>query len=202
MTTLQISVAIVMVAGLLGQAQAASICGTAENFAVLAGSRVTTKRPTLITGDLGVSHGTSVTGRESISLFGAVHHTGAGASQASQGLARMPCSANLTGRDLGGSTLTSGGCHFGSSAQGTGATIHNGTVLAQNGAVALDTNTLSIISPIPNKDTLGRGLTSGGNGSVGPVGSAAAVPEPVTLVLFGSGMLGVFASRKKLRSRV
>jgi type VI secretion system secreted protein VgrG len=106
---------------------AASILGTAQNFAVLGASTVTNTGSTTITGDIGLSPGTSITGLASITQTGAVHQTDAVAQQAQinantayNALAAMPVKSNLTGQDLGGLTLTSGVYHFDSLAQLTG----------------------------------------------------------------------------------
>jgi len=102
--------------------------GTASSFAVLAGSTVTSTGSSVITGNLGVSPGTAVTGfPPGVVRHGAIH-TGdavAGAAQTddaaaySDAASRAP-TQNLTGQDLGGMTLTGGVYSFGSSAGLTG----------------------------------------------------------------------------------
>ena len=101
--------------------------GTASSFAVLGGSTVTNTGPSVITGDLGVWPGSSVTGFPPLTVNGAEHQTDAVALQAQSDLttaynsaAAQPVTQDLTGQDLGGKLLTPGVYRFSSSAQLTG----------------------------------------------------------------------------------
>jgi hypothetical protein len=84
--------------------------GTAQSFAVLGGSTVTNTGPTVITGNLGVSPGTAVTGfPPGLVTGGVIHANDAVAAQAQSdittaynALAGMACNTVLTGTDLGG----------------------------------------------------------------------------------------------------
>ena len=107
---------------------AAGILQSAENFTVLGGSTVTNTGPTSITGNVGVSPGSAITGTVSITLTGTYHAGDAVALQAQtdvtkayNGLKAMSSNQNLTGQDLGGLTLNSGVYKFDSEAQLTGA---------------------------------------------------------------------------------
>ena len=109
--------------------------GTAGGFAVLGGQTVTNTGPSVITGDLGVSPGSSVTGFPPgvVSPPGTIHMADAVALQAQTDLtvayntaAGLPCTADLTGQNLGGLTLTPGVYCFSSSAQLTGTLTLNG----------------------------------------------------------------------------
>ena len=82
---------------------------------------------TMVTGDVGVSPGMSITGFPPGEVDGTVHAGGPVATQAQADVgtaygfaAGQPCDTNLTGQDLGGMTLTPGVYCFDSSAQLTG----------------------------------------------------------------------------------
>jgi hypothetical protein len=107
--------------------------GTSANFEILAGQTVTNTGPTVITGDLGVSPGTAVTGFPPGIVIGTIHAGDAVAAQAQADLTQAynhaaleATTQNLTGMDLGGLTLTPGVYHFDSSAQITGTLTLNG----------------------------------------------------------------------------
>jgi hypothetical protein len=102
--------------------------GTAQSFGVLAGSTVTNTGATSVTGNLGVSPGTSVTGfPPGVVTGGTIHLNDAVAAQAQSDVTTAynailgtACTVDLTGQDLGGLTLTPGVYCFSSSAQLTG----------------------------------------------------------------------------------
>jgi hypothetical protein len=103
--------------------------GTAQSFAVLGGSTATNTGPTVITGNLGVSPGSSVTGfPPGVVIRGTIHAADAVAAQAQADLttaynaaAGLPCGVDLTGQDLGTvGTLTPGVYCFTSTAALTG----------------------------------------------------------------------------------
>lgn len=100
--------------------------GTAESFAVLAASTVTNTGNTVITGNLGVSPGSAVTGFPPGVVIGEMH-VDAVATQAQDDvttayndLAGRPCDVDLSGTDLAGLTLTHGVYCFSSEARLTG----------------------------------------------------------------------------------
>lgn len=108
--------------------------GTADSFAVLGGTTVTNTGPTVVSGDLGVSPGSAVTGfPPGLVINGAIHAADAVALQAQSDLttayndaAGRPCTSDLSGVDLGTQTLTDGTYCFSSSAQLTGTLTLNG----------------------------------------------------------------------------
>jgi len=104
--------------------------GAAESFAVLGGSTVTNTGATIITGDLGVSPGSAITGFPPgvVAGGGTIHSNDALAAQAHSDAASAftqvsleLATNNLSGQDLGGLTLTPGIYRFNSNAQLTGA---------------------------------------------------------------------------------
>ncbi len=113
---------------LAGPASAASVLGTAADFAVLGGATVTNTGPTTISGDIGVSPGLALTGLAEITHSGDVYLGGAVALQAQSDartafttLSGLPLGADLSGVDLGVlGSLVPGVYSFASSAQLTG----------------------------------------------------------------------------------
>lgn len=109
--------------------------GTADPFAVLAGSTVINTGATIVHGNLGVWPGSAVVGFPPgiVTPPGSIHAADAVAMNAQADLttaynfaAGEPCGSVLTGQDLGGLTLTPGVYCFASSAQLTGTLTLNG----------------------------------------------------------------------------
>lgn len=165
--------------------------GTAQNFAVLAGSAVTNTGPSVVNGSVGVSPGTSVTGfPPGVVVGGTIHSADATAALAQSDLtaaynaaAAVPCTTDLTGQDLGGMTLTPGVYCFATSAQLTGTlTLNflgnpNATFIFKTGSTLTTASGSSVIftnagattcAPnlfwqIGSSATLGTGSTFAGN---------------------------------------
>ena len=129
-----VGLAAILVGSAPSLAQTGPSLGTAGTFGVLAGSTVTNTGSSTITGDVGVSPGSAVVGfPPGIVTGGTIHSNDAVAIQAQNDLttaynaaAASPCTADLTGVDLGGLVLTPGVYCFSSSAQLTGTLTLNG----------------------------------------------------------------------------
>ena len=162
--------------------------GAAASFAVLGGSTVTNTGPTNVTGDLGVSPGTAITGFPPTgpgTVTGTIHAGDTVAAQAQADLttayntlAGLACGTHLTGMDLGGMTLSPGVYCFSSSAQLTG-TLHlsgpanavyifqigSTITTASNSFVIVDNNVCggNVFWQVGSSATLGTGTKFAGN---------------------------------------
>jgi type VI secretion system secreted protein VgrG len=108
--------------------------GAAKGFAVLGASTVTCTGQSVVTGDVGVSPGTGITGfNPPCTITGTIHAGDAAAVQAHAdlgiaygALAGASCEHNLTGQDLGGQTLAPGIYCFDTTVGVTGALTLDG----------------------------------------------------------------------------
>jgi type VI secretion system secreted protein VgrG len=172
----------------LAAAQTAPSLGAAESFAVLAGSTATNTGSSVITGDVGVSPGSAITGFPPGVIVNGTTHSNDAVALAAQNsttlaytlLAGQPCTADLTGQDLGGMVLTPGVYCFSTSAQLTGTltlnaqgnsaavfifktgstitTASNSSVVMINGGVRCN-----VYWQIGSSATLGTGTSFAGN---------------------------------------
>lgn len=106
----------------------ADLLGTAGSYSVLGATTVTNTGATVLSQDLGVSPGTSITGFPPGIVLGAIHDTDTFAAIAQtdaltgfNSLSGLAVTQTLTGQNLGGLTLGSGVYFYASSAQLTGA---------------------------------------------------------------------------------
>ena len=106
------------------------ILGAAQSFTVLGGATVTNTGLSAIRGDVGVAPGTAITGLDAATLAGAMHGGDAAAMlahadalAASDYLAGLAFTRDLSGQDLGGMVLTAGVYRLASSAQLTGSLV-------------------------------------------------------------------------------
>jgi hypothetical protein len=169
---------------LFGPAQAfAQISlGSSSTFAALGGSTVTNTGTSAITGDVGVSPGTSVTGfPPGVIAGGAIHAGDATAATAQTDLttaynavAGTACNVDLTGQDLGGLTLTPGVYCFSSSAALTGTL----TLDFQGNA-----NALFLFK-------IGSTLTTASGSAVVPINGGSACPPNLFWQVGSSATLG------------
>lgn len=162
----------------------ALILGTAENFAILAGSTVTNTGNTTVNGDIGVWAGTAYTGSGTVLQTGA-QHLGDAVAQVAQGdltaayngLAGMPVSlfGNLTGQDLGGLTLSPGVYNYTSSAQLTN-TLYLDAQGFNNVSWVFQIGTTLITAPNSVVEFVNLGTNNGAdNGVYWQVGTSATI---------------------------
>ena len=176
-------------AAALAPAATAPPLGSAATFAVVGAQTVTNTGPTVLTGNLGVSPGTSCTGfpapctggpgivNGTIYAGNAVAATAqTDAHTAYANAAAQACNTNLTGQDLGGLTLTPGVYCFDSSAFLTGTLTLSGIgafifqtgstlITASNSQVLLINGATSakVFWQVGSSATLGTGTSFSGS---------------------------------------
>src|SRR5579859_6172504 len=125
--------------------------GTATSFAILAATTVTNSGNSVVTGDLGVSPGTAVTGFAPPGTLNGTQHTGSdpvaisaknALTTAYNNAASSPCNFNQTGKNLGGQTLVPG-----TYCQTTAPTLTGTVVLSGNGVYIFQIGSTLVTAP-------------------------------------------------------
>jgi hypothetical protein len=133
------------------QASTAPGLGAASSFAVLAGTTVTnTNTPTTVSGDLGVSPGSAVTGFPPGTVSnGSIHAADQAAADAQAALltaynnaAASPCNFDKSNQNLGGQTLTPG-----TYCQSTAPTLTGTVTLDGNGVFIFKSGSTLVTAP-------------------------------------------------------
>lgn len=165
---------------------ASFILGTAASYAVLAGSKLTSTGATVLTGDLGVSPGSAITGFGPGTFTGTEHAADSysllaqsDAEAAYNRLVGLACNGALTGTNLGGLTLPPGVYFFAGSA-----TLSNVTLTLQGTNSLDDAWVFQIASTLTTETTASVILTRGARSSnvFWQVGSSATLNGPASFV--------------------
>jgi hypothetical protein len=189
-------------------AHAAPALGSAQSFAVLAGTTATDAHsapnpPTQIFGDVGTSPGASITGLfAGTNVSGGTVHANDAVAQAAiadatiayNALSSLAIGTNLTGQVLGApglATLSPGVYRFDTSAQ------LNGTLVLDFGSDPNRDFVFQIGSTLTTaSDSFISVLNAGDSGSLGfSGGPVTPVPEPATSMLFLAGLAGLVGTR-------
>ena len=170
--------------------------GEAEPFAVLAGTTVTNTGPTTITGNLGVSPGSAITGQSSITLIGETHAADAVALGAQAGntaaFTTLDQVCDVTypgvGQDLVGLTLVPGVyCASAFTLTGTLTLSGSGPYIFKSAATLITSGTANVVGGDPcnvwwrvaSSATLGTNTSLAGN--VLALTSISLAPGAVTM---------------------
>jgi len=184
-----VAVAALLLGPSLSLAASAPSLGSAESFAVLGGTTVTNTGATIITGDLGVSPGTALTGFLEVDgglgiVNGTIHAGDAVAAQAHSdtmnaynALLAQACDFNHTDvEELGGQTLTPGVHCFPSSAHLAGAETLTLDFRGSNDAVFVFKIVSTLVTVTDsNVVTLDGNQTCNGSNVFWAVGSSATI---------------------------
>ena len=141
-----------------GRADQLAVLGSADSYAVLGASTVTNTGPTVLSGNLGLAPGTSITGFLPGTVTNGATYVNADAELAQAGalagyvsLAALAPTHTLTGQDLGALTLFPGVYFYASSAQLTGPLtldfegFNNADVVFQIGSTLTTASDASVI---------------------------------------------------------
>jgi len=181
------------------QVQTGPSLGSAQAFSVLGSTTVTNTGPSTLSGDLGVSPGSAITGFPPGRADGRTHAGDATAQQARSdlttaylSLAGDPCTSDLTGKDLGGLTLTPGVYCFSSDAQLTGTLVLDARFVANAAFIfqigsKLTTSSGASVRLIDGASPCNVFWQVGSSATVGTAASFAGTILALTSISLGTG---------------